>query len=399
MNQPQKNFNQNQKSEKSAANNLQKKSKVRTLTPQKRKKNKIKVNSASPTRKIALVEKKPQKSTEKMGLLRMLVFYPLRLLILGVGLGAIAGSVLASYQDSSLTVVKTEETEEINSDLNYHPPSPLTLKEEIIPLKEKLVELTAKYPKMDSGVFLVDLDNGNYVSIKGDSPFASASTIKIPILVAFFQDVDAGKINLDQVLTMTEEVIADGSGDMQYQKPGTQFTALETAEKMIIISDNTATNMIIELLGGIEAVNERFWQWGLHETVIRNPLPDLEGTNTTSSRDLVQVLGMVTRGELISLRSRDRLLGIMRRTKTDTLLPQGLETGGTIAHKTGDIGTMLGDAGVVDIPNGKRYLVATLVKRPHNDYAAKELIQQISHTIYQHLKFYAPRSLVQETNE
>ncbi|MBR8826410.1 MAG: serine hydrolase [Gomphosphaeria aponina SAG 52.96 = DSM 107014] len=325
----------------------------------------------------------------------MLVFYPLRLLILGVGMGAIAGTVLANYDSTKVGVAETKPTAKIASDLTYNSPSPLSLGKEIIPLKEKLVQLAAKYPNLTPGIFFVDLDNSAYVSIAGDASFASASTIKIPILVAFFQDVDAGKIRLDQMLTMTEEVMADGSGNMQYEKPGTQFTARETAEKMIVISDNTATNMLIELLGGAEVLNERFGKWGLQNTRINNSLPDLEGTNTTSPWDLAYVLTMVTRGELVSLRSRDRLLNIMRETQTDTLLPQGLETGAVIAHKTGDIGAVLGDAGIVDMVNGKRYIAAVLVKRPHNDYAAKELIQEISRTAYQHFKFYDPRPLTQ----
>lgn len=81
----------------------------------------------------------------------------------------------------------------------------------------------------------------------------------------------------------------------------------------------------------------------------------------------------------------------MRRTKTQTLLPQGLENNAIIAHKTGDIGTVLGDAGIIDMPTGKRYIGAVLVKRPHNDYSARTLIQEISRTAYQHFKWYLAR--------
>ncbi|RMF25800.1 MAG: serine hydrolase, partial [Cyanobacteria bacterium J083] len=62
-----------------------------------------------------------------------------------------------------------------------------------------------------------------------------------------------------------------------------------------------------------------------------------------------------------------------------------------IAHKTGDIGKVLGDAGIIDMPNGKRYIGAVLVERPHNDPQAKRLIQEISKTAYQHFKWYQPR--------
>jgi beta-lactamase class A len=155
---------------------------------------------------------------------------------------------------------------------------------------------------------------------------------------------------------------------------------------MIIISDNTATNMIIKRLGGAEALNKRFREWGLKSTIIKNPMPDLEGTNLTTTKDLVEVMGIVDRGKKISLRSRDRLLGIMEETKTRTLLPQGLEKGAIIANKTGDIGTVVGDVGLIDMPNGKRYLGSVMLKRPYNDVRAKTLIQDISKTVYQNFK-------------
>ncbi|MGL4879833.1 MAG: serine hydrolase, partial [Waterburya sp.] len=208
---------------------------------------------------------------------------------------------------------------------------------EINPLKLKLEELSKQYPTLEPEIFLADLDTKGFVSIRGSNAIASASTIKLPILVAFFQDVDRGKIDLEEKLTMTKEVVAQGSGEMQKLPVGTKFSALETADKMMTISDNTATNMLIQRLGGIEALNQRFIKLGLTATKLRNPLPDLEGTNTTSPEDLGNLLVKIAHGKLISLRSRDRLLEIMRNIVRDTLLPQGLESGSIIAHKTGDI--------------------------------------------------------------
>ena len=169
------------------------------------------------------------------------------------------------------------------------------------------------------------------------------------------------------------------------QPTGTKYAALEVATKMIAISDNTATNMLIERLGGKADLNHRFKSWGLTVTQISNLLPDLEGTNTTSPRDLVHLMAMLNQGELLSLRSRDRALDILQATTNNTLLPQGLEADASIAHKTGNIGTAIADAGIVDMPNGKRYLIAAIVKRPHNDPDAEELIREISRTAYQFL--------------
>lgn len=333
----------------------------------------------------------PAKATTRRQRLRPTspLVYGARLLILGVGIGAIAGTLLSAWDPSKRMPAGASPTPTPIAQTKPHkgldkPPAPLPLAQEIVDLKSQVQALATKNPKYEAGVFFVDLDTGAYLNWEGDSTFASASTIKLPILVAFFEDVDAGKIRLDEKLTIEPEMIGGGSGDLQYKKPGTKLTALETASKMITISDNTATNMLIARLGGAEVLNQRFRSWGLTVTTIHNQLPDLEGTNTTSPKELASLMAMVNQGDLVSLQSRDRLLEIMRRTVTNTLLPPGLGKGATIAHKTGDIGSLVADVGLIDMPIGKRYIAAVMVKRPHNDPGAQELIRKISQVAYKH---------------
>lgn len=348
------------------------------------------------------------------------VLYALRVGILGSGLAVMAGTALTVFaptrfisSQASTPKIQEKSTTQKNATVGIKPQeaiakfvSTLTpqdnqsdssaskqiqsnqihLTDELTPLKQKLATLDKKQAKIETQAFFIDLDNGKYVNLAGDTPISAASLIKIPVAVAFFQDVDAGKIKLNEKLPMGKDVIASGSGYMQYQQGQKSFTALETVTKMIAISDNTATNMLIKRMGGKAVLDQRFQAWGLTHTQIHNLLPDLEGTNTTSSKDLATVLLKVNQGELISLKSRDRLLGIMQQTKTRTLLPPGLEPGAIISHKTGDIGTVLGDAGIIDMPSGKRYIEAIIAKRPYNDIAARTLIQDMSRATYQHLK-------------
>jgi len=307
----------------------------------------------------------------------------------------IAGTLLSTWNPASRVTAGSSQTAIAAKSLSggqqaagrpsSTPPMPLRLGTEILNLKSQVQALASPNTALAPGFFLIDLDTNNYVNLNGTAVFPAASTIKVPVLVAFFQDVDAGKIRLDEQLEMRPELIGSGSGDMQYQPPGTKFSALETAFKMIVISDNTATNMLIARLGGAAALNQRFQSWGLTATAIQNPLPDLQGTNTTSPRDLANLMAWVNQGDLVSMRSRDRMLDIMRKTVTDTLLPRGLGEGATIAHKTGDIGTLIGDVGLVDMPSGKRYVIATLVKRPFNDEQGSELIRRISQVTYRFL--------------
>lgn len=321
------------------------------------------------------------------------LLYGTRLLILGVGVGVIAGTILSVWDPARYFTAGASQSE--TTEQAAPAPSPveqlsLQLGQEILPLKNQIQALIAQQPQLTSGIMVVDLDSNTFLNLNAAMALPCASTIKLPVLVAFFEDVDAGKIRLDELLTMRPELVATESGDMQYQPPGSQFTALETASKMITISDNTATNMLIDRLGGKDALNQRFQSWGLTSTVIHNVLPDIDGTNTSSSQDLVSLLGLVSNGKLLSIRSRDRLLDIMRRTVTNSLLPSGLGEGATIAHKTGNIGGMTGDVGLVDMPSGKRYLISVIVKRPRNDDQGEELIRQVSRLTYQHFSQPAP---------
>lgn len=324
--------------------------------------------------------------------------YLLRLIILGVGLGTLAGTSLSLIDPEKyqLFPINSLSTESAQIDQDSTPTPKINLGEELLLLNQKIQELTVKYPQLQAHAFFIDLDNNAYVNFEGDLPISAASTIKFPILVAFFQDLDAGKIYLDEMLTMEERHRAGGSGDMQFLGAGRQFTALKVATDMIVISDNTATNILIERLGGAEALNKRFQAWGLESTVIRDVLPDLEGQNTTSPKDLVFLMNQISDGKLISLRSRDRLLDIMTATKNKSLIPQGVENDAQVAHKTGDIGSVLADGGLVDLANGKRYLAAIMVQRPHNDPQARTLIQEISRIAYQHFKWYTPRPLIEK---
>ncbi|WP_309730724.1 serine hydrolase, partial [Chamaesiphon sp. OTE_75_metabat_556] len=211
--------------------------------------------------------------------------------------------------------------------------------------------------KLDASYIFVNSDSGEYSQLGADRVLPAASTIKLPILIALFQDVDLGKVNLAEQLTIDQKSIAGGSGDLQAQKPGTKVSILVAATKMIVISDNTATNLLIRRLGGAAALNQRFRNWGLQATTINRPLPDLDGKNVTTARELarlVRAIDVVDRSpqgrKIVSDASRRQLLQMMSNTTRNTMLPQGLGAGAKIAHKTGDIGSLIADVGSIELP-------------------------------------------------
>ncbi|MGR3273632.1 serine hydrolase [Acaryochloris marina NIES-2412] len=344
--------------------------------------------------------------------------YLTRLAIVGSGVAAIAGTALTVFDptpnssssgspsiSSALAPIPLKSVSTINSEpavkpknFDTQPDGPQSLfyrwsqeprmkrlvreGQELSTIKGQIQQWSAAQSELKPAMFFLNPSTGEYLDINGAKSISAASTIKIPVLLAFFEEVDAGTIDLDEPLVMRQDLVASEAGSMQYEPVGTTFSALETAEYMIAISDNTATNMLIDRLGGAKKLNQRFKSWGLKHTAIRNPLPDLEGTNTISPQDMAALMLKLKDDDLLSSTSREQALDILRQTVTNTLLPQGIDKDANIAHKTGDIGSVVGDIGLIDMPNGQHYVAAILVQRPHNDPRAQELIRKISKLTY-----------------
>jgi beta-lactamase class A len=273
---------------------------------------------------------------------------------------------------------KTEAVPQVTTVIEVMP-FPLTSR--LTSLEDELAKLSDK-KKLRTGLFVVEPAIGRYAEMNGRQPFMAASMIKVPVLVSLLAALDRKAVSLTEKLTISKDLITGGSGYLQWRPVDSKITVKEAAELMIIISDNTATNLLIDRLGGLEKLNKQYASWGLKNTKLNNLLADLDGTNTTSPYDLCYMMGRIERGELISQSSRDWMYSIMHRTRIKTLLPQGLNPGDRIFHKTGDIGKMVGDVGLVHTKDGKRYLVSVQVERPHNDRRANELIRTLSRAIH-----------------
>ncbi len=266
---------------------------------------------------------------------------------------------------------------------------------------KRLEELTSKWesliiknPDLDVSAFFLSLDNEVYAEIKSEDKMPAASSIKVPILIVLLTMVDQGKILWNEKLMLTEETIGGGAGWMAYQKIGEKFPIFEIASEMIRVSDNTATNLLIKRLGGINIMNQKFKEIGLKNTQINNLLPDLEGTNVTSTKDLSFAMALVDNGYLLSSTSRDIFREIMRKSKTNTLIPSGIlrglgkETKDTDYHlslkgyfihnKTGDIGISYSDTALIHTPLKSRAFATFIVKGPFNDPRSPDLIRNLS---------------------
>lgn len=337
----------------------------------------------------------------------------LRLLLMGVGLGVISGSALKmlapQVQQGNVTLPAWLNLDRLQLAAlapGRQPQATNTAsamatslgrfeaKEEITALSQRWRALAAAEKDLQASAFLLKLDDGRYAELSPDTALPAASSIKTPILLVALELLDAGDLSWNEPLTLSKTTVGGGSGWMASKPLGSRFPTHEVATEMIRVSDNTATNLLIERVGGKELLNERLNALGLSATVVNNWLPDLEGTNTTSARDLARSIALVDTGEVLSTRSRDLFREVMGTSRTNRLLPGGLlkglggeqgepddslmVKGYRVLNKTGDIGIAYADAGLIELPDGSRAVAAFLVKGPFNDPRSTELIRAMA---------------------
>ncbi|MFS8861412.1 serine hydrolase [Synechococcus sp. B60.2] len=306
-------------------------------------------------------------------------------LLRGLGLSLILGLTMAGLSQL-LQSTTPDRPEQEAMQLGDPPPTLPTdlFRGQEIPALQKRLAALADQPGLTVGALFWEVETGAFAGVRPDQVFPAASVIKIPILLAFLQAVETGQVRLDERLTLREDLRGGGAGVLQTRPLGSQVSALEAATLMSTVSDNFAANLIIDRLGGREALNQKFRQWGLQHTQVSWWLPDLEGTNTSSPRDMVWLLSQVEQGRMLSRRSRDRFLDILWRTQRPSYFRPNLGQEVRIAHKTGTLRSVVGDAGILDLPNGRRYVAAVWVKRETpNDPKAEELIAKLSQAAYE----------------
>jgi beta-lactamase class A len=327
----------------------------------------------------------------------------LRLLVMGAGLGVIAGTSLRLLAPrlalgASSQAPRSEPAPGFGA-TTAGPSAAAQLgrfepRTELVALSKRWQQLAAVHKDLTASGFLLVLDDGRFAQLQSDLPLPAASSIKTPILLLALEALDAGQLRWGEPLAMTREVVGGGAGWMASRPVGTRFPVFEAATEMIRVSDNTATNLLIKRLGGEQAVNQRFAAQGLAATVINNWLPDLEGTNTTSARDLARSIALVDIGDKLSPRGRDLFREILGTSRTNTLIPLGLlqglgrdgadpdaelrSFGITAYNKTGDIGIAYADGALVQLPTGQRAVLAFMVKGPFNDPRSTDLIRAMA---------------------
>ena len=216
---------------------------------------------------------------------------------------------------------------------------------------ERQLDYIAAAKGSDVGIAALDLQTGETVAVKGHTPFPMASTVKIAVAALYLSQVEHGRRSLDDVI--------DG------------VTARSLMSRMMIRSDNRATDLLLNDLGGPKALHEWLSQNGVHglrvdRTIARlladkRDLWDVRDSSTPLA--MVELLRRIYRAELIRPSSRNNLLDLMARCQTGKNRIRGLLPFGTpVENKTGTLNGLTDDVGFITMPDGRRIAIAVFAR-------------------------------------
>jgi|GEM_PF-291636 len=237
-------------------------------------------------------------------------------------------------------------------------------------------------PSGVAGATAIHLETGRRASLRGAEPFPMASTVKVPIAIQLFGLIDEGKTTLAREIRLTASDLHPGSGILTqlFKRPGVVLSVHNLLELMLLISDNSATDILLREVGGPAAVNARMAKLGIRGIRVdgstqelifrwradRDPKFSVDPKDTATPDGMADLLVKLHSGKLLSKRSTETLLDVMRRCQTGDARLKGILPPGTeVMHKTGTIGATVDDVGIVTLPNGAGHVaVAAFVKGP-----------------------------------
>lgn len=216
-------------------------------------------------------------------------------------------------------------------------------------LRAGLHQLALRLPAR-AGAEILDLATGLRAGYNANAAMPAASTIKVPVMVEVFRQMEAGKFDLSHMVTLRSSDKDCGSGDLCGAPSGGSYSVEDLLSRMIDVSDNTATNMLIRLVGR-RAINEEMSNLGLQHTHlngdVRTSSWSVRSSLRSSPHDMVVLFSMMAKRELIDEWASTEMINILEEDQINSLLPASLPEDVAVAHKTGSFDDTLNDAGIV----------------------------------------------------
>ncbi len=211
------------------------------------------------------------------------------------------------------------------------------------------------------GYVVIDLESGERFERLASETFPLASTIKLAILYELFKQAEEGRLKLDDVRPLERRHVVAGDGVL-VELSAPAMPLRDYATLMVVLSDNTATNLLIDAVG-MENVTRRMGSLGIKGLQLRRKMIDLEAArrgdeNTGSPADLARLLTIIYRSEGLTRESSDAIVAILRKAKPSALR-DGVPADVPVANKTGTLDGVQADAGIVYLPGRPYIFVAT----------------------------------------
>ncbi|MBP8107919.1 MAG: serine hydrolase [Caldilineaceae bacterium] len=214
-----------------------------------------------------------------------------------------------------------------------------------------------------AGISLIDITTGHTLAVNGDETFPTASSIKIQILAALLAQAETGEIDLAAPITVDPAHLVFGSGVLAYLEDAPTLTVRDVAILMIIASDNTATNLCMDLVG-MDRVNDLIRGFGLTHTHLRRKMMDnlaavRDLENVSTPNEMAQTLARLHAGQPSAWVGAETLR-ILAKPKSG-YLNQALPDDLPVAHKPGSVAAAACDIGLVHLPR-RPYIIAAMTK-------------------------------------
>jgi beta-lactamase class A len=256
-------------------------------------------------------------------------------------------------------------------------------------VKEKVLwqKLESKIEQVDQnldgvmGVAIEDLTTGDHYFLHEDEVFAQASSIKIAILAGLYLQAQEGKIKLSDLYTVESSDLVPDSDIMNGLTPGvTRVTLRDLATMMVAVSDNSATNVLIDRVG-MQNVNTMLDALGLAHTRLRRKMMDLEAArqgreNISTPREMMILLGAIYRGKVLNKEFTADFFKMLS-TNKGSFLPRDLPPDLKIANKPGELEAVRNDSGVV-FAGGRPYVICVMTAFLRNERDGEDAISKVS---------------------